>query len=182
MENAITISGLIKSEKTINNKEKLLLIAIIRISGTADLLPVRVKKAQIENIDKKQFVLVNGLIESRYIYQRTCVQVQALQILNIHQPMYLNAVVLRGALKNVSYYCRESGMQVNNMALSVGRNIIPCVAWYDNADILNTNVGTQFKIIGRFQSRDYIKNGTKKTFYEVAIKNVEEIRHEENIA
>ena len=71
------------------------------------------------------------------------------------------------------------------MLIAVNRNYnksdyIPCIAWGRNAQFVNSMpVGTKLSIVGRIQSRDYVKHiegkdePITKTAYEVSVSKIE---------
>lgn len=74
-----------------------------------------------------------------------------------------------------------SKKKITDFSLAVDRkynwksDYIPCIAWEHSAEVINDDiaVGTGIGITGRFQSRDYMKNGEKKTAFEVSVMNLE---------
>lgn len=103
-----------------------------------------------------------------------------------------NEVVLIGFVcKKPIYRQTPFGREIADLLLAVNRaynksDYIPTIAWGRNARFCqNIEVGTQVKIIGRVQSRQYEKkheDGTveTKTAYEVSVCSLEVINEERN--
>ena len=103
-----------------------------------------------------------------------------------------NEVVLIGFVcKKPIYRQTPFGREIADLLLAVNRaynksDYIPTIAWGRNARFCqNIEVGTQVKIIGRVQSRQYEKkheDGTveTKTAYEVSVCSLEVINEEGN--
>ena len=103
-----------------------------------------------------------------------------------------NEVVLIGFVcKKPIYRQTPFGREIADLLLAVNRaynksDYIPCIAWGRNARFSeNIPVGTEVKIIGRVQSRQYEKkyeDGTTeiKIAYEVSVASLEVIDQAEN--
>ena len=103
-----------------------------------------------------------------------------------------NEVVLIGKKKKKPIYRQTPfGREIADLLLAVNRaynksDYIPSIAWGRNARFCqNLEVGTEVKIIGRIQSRNYEKkyeDGTivKKVAYEVSIGSLEVVKNSEN--
>ena len=103
-----------------------------------------------------------------------------------------NEVVLIGYIcKKPIYRQTPFGREIADILLAVNRaynksDYIPSIAWGRNARFCqNLEVGTEVKIVGRIQSRNYEKkyeDGTivKKVAYEVSIGSLEVIKESEN--
>lgn len=105
-----------------------------------------------------------------------------------------NEVVLIGYIcKKPVYRQTPFGREIADLLLAVNRaynksDYIPSIAWGRNARFCqNLEVGTEVKIVGRVQSRNYekkLEDGTilKKVAYEVSIGSLEVIKEVENKA
>lgn len=103
-----------------------------------------------------------------------------------------NEVVLVGYIcKKPIYRQTPFGREIADILLAVNRaynksDYIPSIAWGRNARFCqNLEVGTQVKIVGRVQSRDYekkLEDGTvlKKVAYEVSVGSLEVVKEAEN--
>ena len=103
-----------------------------------------------------------------------------------------NEVVLVGYIcKKPVYRQTPFGREIADLLLAVNRaynksDYIPSIAWGRNARFCqNLEVGTEVKIVGRVQSRNYekkLEDGTvlKKVAYEVSIGSLEVVKESEN--
>ena len=103
-----------------------------------------------------------------------------------------NEVVLDGYLcKKPIYRKTPFGREISDILLAVNRaynksDYIPCIAWGRTARFCeNLAVGTELRVIGRVQSREYEKkyeDGTveKRIAYEVSVSNLEINNKEDN--
>ena len=112
----------------------------------------------------------------------------------VKKDMVTNEVVLVGYIcKKPIYRQTPFGREIADLLLAVNRaynksDYIPSIAWGRNARFCqNLEVGTEVKIVGRIQSRNYEKkyeDGTiiKKVAYEVSIGSLEIVKPSENIS
>ena len=103
-----------------------------------------------------------------------------------------NEVVLVGYIcKKPIYRQTPFGREIADILLAVNRaynksDYIPSIAWGRNARFCqNLEVGTEVKIVGRVQSRNYekkLEDGTilKKVAYEVSVGSLEVVKEAEN--
>ena len=103
-----------------------------------------------------------------------------------------NEVVLVGYIcKKPVYRQTPFGREIADILLAVNRaynksDCIPSIAWGRNARFCqNLEVGTEVKIVGRVQSRNYekkLEDGTilKKVAYEVSVGSLEIVKESEN--
>ena len=110
----------------------------------------------------------------------------------VRKDMITNEVVLIGYIcKKPIYRQTPFGREIADILLAVNRaynksDYIPCITWGRNARFCeNLEVGTEVKIVGRIQSRNYekkLEDGTvlKKVAYEVSIGSLEIIKESEN--
>ena len=117
-------------------------------------------------------------------------------------PLPVNDFVKKDTITNevvlIGYICKKPiyrqtpfGREIADLLLAVNRaynksDYIPSIAWGRNARFCqNLEVGTEVKVVGRIQSRNYEKkyeDGTvvKKVAYEVSIGSLEVIKEAEN--
>ena len=103
-----------------------------------------------------------------------------------------NEVVLVGYIcKKPIYRQTPFGREISDLLLAVNRaynksDYIPCIAWGRNARFCQElEVGTEVKVVGRVQSRNYEKkheDGTVETrvAYEVSVGSLEVINENED--
>jgi len=99
-----------------------------------------------------------------------------------------NEIFLNGYIcKPVVYRVTPFGREIADVLVAVNRaynksDYIPCIAWGRNAKFVNTlTVGTNIKIWGRMQSRNYQKRISEdetvtKTAYEVSVSRLEKVQ------
>ena len=185
-----------------------------RLSGNADIIPVTVSERLINDdmmaIGSK--LLVKGQFRSYNSYEneknRLILTVFAKDIEKLEEPSEegeeteLNELAKKDTITNevvlIGYICKKPiyrqtpfGREIADILLAVNRaynksDYIPSIAWGRNARFCqNLEVGTEVKIVGRIQSRNYEKkyeDGTvvKKVAYEVSIGSLEIVKETEN--
>jgi len=181
-------------------------VEVPRLSNATDIIPITISERLITNFDltvgKK--ILVEGQFRSYNTYEnersRLVLTVFAKEIREYNeeqekeegQEKVSNEVVLSGYIcKKPIYRQTPFGREISDLLLAVNRaynksDYIPCIAWGRNARFCqDMQTGTEVKVIGRVQSRQYEKkyeDGTSeiKTAYEVSIGSLEVINKEEN--
>ena len=146
-----------------------LMLAVERLSGAVDLLPVLAAEDVLEQAD--QFcgarIAVTGQLRS----------------LNKDAPAQ-NEVCLEGAVCKPPVYRRTPiGREICDVMLAVPRpyrrtDYIPCILWGKNAqEAADALPGAKLRVTGRLQSRDYVKvvDGVSqtRTAYELSVTQAE---------
>lgn len=194
--NKVTITGTINepfefSHKVFSEKFYSTKVAVLRVSGVEDLIPVMVSQylldMAVDHTGKE--VLIHGQFRSYNEHEnnrtRLILNVFALEISFMHQeemihPNKNNCVELDGYLcKQPTYRESLSARKISDLFLAVNReygtDYIPAIAWGRNAlSAKQMKIGTHLKVSGRIQSRDYIKKidddqQLTKTAYEVSV-------------
>ena len=184
-------------------------LAIARLSGNADIIPVTVSERLIkdEMLKEGNNLLVKGQFRSYNSYEnernRLILTVFAKDVIEVEEneeeenemakkDMITNEVVLVGYIcKKPIYRQTPFGREISDILLAVNRaynksDYIPCIAWGRNARFCqDLEVGTQVKIVGRVQSRTYEKkfeDGTveQRVAYEVSVGSLEVIDEKDN--
>lgn len=211
--NYLTLVGKVTGEKRYSHEiygEKFYVfdLSIPRLSGNADIIPITVSERIVNDnmlaIGKK--LLVKGQFRSYNSYEnernRLILTVFAKDIVELEENEEENELAKKDQVTNevvlIGYICKKPiyrqtpfGREIADLLLAVNRaynksDYIPTIAWGRNARFCqNIEVGTQVKIIGRVQSRQYEKkheDGTveTKTAYEVSVCSLEVINEEEN--
>ena len=185
-------------EESHTQKDKLFMkttITVPRLSDAEDRIPVIIDSAMLkgyENVDlKKLFIEVNGRFCSFANYDDKGKSVERyvfVSELNLSEnendlecPVGTNEILLEGEIKyNPIYRRTPNGRIISEFTVACSRkknqDRVPCVAWGSDAmEIADLGKRTRVQLEGRIQSRDYSKttNGkeTKKTFYEVSVRN-----------
>ena len=206
--NYLTLVGKVTGEKRFSHEiygEKFYTfdLAIPRLSGNADIIPITISERLITDdmLTEGKKLLIKGQFRSYNSYEneknRLILTVFAKDILEVNEPENeeenemvkkeetTNEVVLIGFVcKKPIYRQTPFGREISDLLLAVNRaynksDYIPCIAWGRNARFCqNMEVGTEVKIVGRVQSRKYEKkfeDGTSETriAYEVSISSME---------
>ena len=208
--NYLTLVGKVTGEKRFSHEiygERFFTfnLSIPRLSGNADIIPVTTSERLIndEMLTEGNKLLIKGQFRSYNSYEneknKLVLTVFAKDVEPVQEPetseeseivkkeMTTNEVVLIGYVcKKPIYRQTPFGREIADLLLAVNRaynksDYIPCIAWGRNARFCeNVPVGTQVKIVGRVQSRQYEKkyeDGTSeiKVAYEVSIASLEVI-------
>lgn len=91
-----------------------------------------------------------------------------------------NTVILRGYLCKTPVYRRTPlGREISDVLFAVNRqynrsDYIPCICWGRNARFASgLYVGDEMMLVGRIQSREYLKDGGIRTAYEVSVNRID---------
>ncbi len=202
--NHLKLVGKVTSEKKFSHEiygEKFYIfdLSVPRLSGNADNIPVTISERLLTNQDITVGVKVEieGQFRSYNSYDHEknrlilTVFVKDIQFLENQEEVEFrkdqisNEVVLDGFIcKKPIYRKTPFGREISDILLAVNRaynksDYIPCIAWGRNARFCeNVPVGTEVRIVGRVQSREYEKkyeDGTveKKVAYEVSVSSLE---------
>ena len=210
--NYLTLVGKVTGEKKFSHEiygERFYIftLAIPRLSGNADMIPITVSERLITDdmLKEGNKLLIKGQFRSYNSYEneknKLILTVFAKDIVELEEEeeendfarkdMITNEVVLIGYIcKKPIYRQTPFGREIADLLLAVNRaynksDYIPCIAWGRNARFSQTlEVGTKVKVVGRVQSRTYEKkyeDGTTemKVAYEVSIGSLEVVEEEE---
>ena len=194
--NYLTLVGKVTGEKKFSHEiygEKFYTfnLSIPRLSGNADIIPITISERLItdEMLTEGNKLLIKGQFRSYNSYEnernKLILTVFAKDVEEIKEAEEqeesdivkkdetTNEVVLIGFVcKKPIYRQTPFGREIADLLLAVNRaynksDYIPTIAWGRNARFCqNIEVGTQVKIIGRVQSRQYEKkheDGTVET-------------------
>ena len=195
--NHLVLVGKIVSEQKYSHEiygEKFFKIdlEVLRLSSNADIIPITISERLITgiNLGIGNYIKVEGQFRSYNNYEnernRLILTVFAKEIVEVKEDEIekneiTNEVTLVGYIcKKPIYRQTPFGREIADILLAVNRaynksDYIPCIAWGRNARFCqNIDVGTEVKIVGRVQSRNYekkLENGeiVKRTAYEVSI-------------
>lgn len=203
--NHLTLVGKVTSDKRFSHEiygEKFYIfdLSVARLSGNADMIPVTISERLLTSKDIKigDNIEIDGQFRSYNSYDheknKLILTVFAKDVefledqgeeLEVKKEQVSNEVILDGFIcKKPIYRKTPFGREISDVLLAVNRaynksDYIPCIAWGRNARFCeNIPVGTEVKIIGRVQSREYEKkyeDGTieKKIAYEVSVSSLE---------
>ncbi len=213
--NYLTLVGKVTGEKRFSHEiygERFYVfnLEIPRLSGNSDIIPITVSERLIkeETLQEGKNLLVKGQFRSYNSYEneknRLILTVFAKDIIEVEEPQENeeNEIVKKDTITNevvlVGYICKKPiyrqtpfGREISDLLLAVNRaynksDYIPCIAWGRNARFCqDIEVGTQVKVVGRVQSRQYEKkheDGTVETrvAYEVSVGSLEIIEENDN--
>ena len=208
--NYLTLVGKVTGEKKFSHEiygESFYVfnLSIPRLSGNSDIIPITVSERLIkeDTLMEGKKLLVKGQFRSYNSYEneknRLILTVFAKDIVEVEEnnEEEENEMVRKDTITNevvlVGYICKKPiyrqtpfGREISDLLLAVNRaynksDYIPCIAWGRNARFCqNLEVGTEVKVVGRVQSRNYEKkheDGTVETrvAYEVSVGSLEVI-------
>lgn len=171
-------------------------LKVNRLSGKFDVLPIMVSERilDVNNSPIGADVEIEGQLRS--YNQNTngnsklVLSIFAETITNLDKAKNENIVTLQGFVcKQPNYRKTPLGRDIADFTIAVNRpyaksDYIPCIAWGRNAIYLTEQpVGTEIRIIGRFQSREYTKrleNGESeiRTAFEFSASRLEVVNGE----
>ena len=208
--NQLVLVGKVTSEKRFSHEiygEKFYIfdLSVPRLSGNADIIPITISERLLlaEDLSIGKNITIEGQFRSYNSYEnernRLVLTVFAKEINFLEGEEFTpskentsNEVILTGYIcKKPIYRKTPFGREIADILLAVNRaynksDYIPCIAWGRNARFCeNIPVGTEVKIIGRVQSRQYEKkyeDGTSeiKVAYEVSVASLEVINEDNN--
>ena len=210
--NQLVLIGKVTSEKRFSHEiygEKFYIfdLSVPRLSGHADNIPITISERLLveEDLEIGKNVIIEGQFRSYNSYEneknRLVLTVFAKEIkfgnedeeeFKPSKENSSNEVILDGFIcKKPIYRKTPFGREIADVLLAVNRaynksDYIPCIAWGRNARFCeNIPVGTEVRIIGRVQSRQYEKkyeDGTSeiRIAYEVSVASLEVIDQAEN--
>ena len=213
--NYLTLVGKVTGEKKFSHEiygESFYVfnLEIPRLSGNSDIIPITVSERLIkeDTLVEGKKLLVKGQFRSYNSYEneknRLILTVFAKDIIEVEEnnEEEENEMVKKDTITNevvlVGYICKKPiyrqtpfGREISDLLLAVNRaynksDYIPCIAWGRNARFCqNLEVGTEVKVVGRVQSRNYEKkheDGTVETrvAYEVSIGSLEVIEEKDD--
>ena len=209
--NHIVLVGKVTSDKRFSHEiygEKFYVfdLSVPRLSGNSDIIPVTISERLMVNgeLPLNTKVTVEGQFRSYNSYgegrNRLVLTVFAKNVtlledqeneVEAKKDFISNEVTLMGYIcKKPIYRQTPFGREISDILLAVNRaynksDYIPCIAWGRTARFCeNLEVGTELRVTGRVQSREYEKkyeDGTveKRIAYEVSVSNLE-IHNKEN--
>ncbi len=213
--NYLTLVGKVTGEKKFSHEiygESFYVfnLEIPRLSGNSDIIPITVSERLIkeDTLTEGKKLLIKGQFRSYNSYEneknRLILTVFAKDIVEVeeNEEDEENEMVRKDTVTNevvlVGYICKKPiyrqtpfGREISDLLLAVNRaynksDYIPCIAWGRNARFCqNLEVGTEVKVVGRVQSRNYEKkheDGTVETrvAYEVSIGSLEVIEEKDD--
>lgn len=173
-------------------------VAVKRLSGQNDILPVTVSERLIADKDLKvgvtvhalgQFRSYNKLVDGKSKLMLTVFVRELLDYQTVRNP---NTIVLSGYIcKPPIYRTTPFNREIADVLMAVNRSYnksdyIPCIAWGRNARFAKgLEVGDKIAVSGRIQSREYQKKLSEEesvtlTAYEVSVSKLCAYENAEN--
>ena len=202
--NHLVLVGKVTSDKRYSHEiygEKFYIfdLEVPRLSQVVDVIPITVSERLLTSLDLQvgKKLSIQGQFRSYNSYQneknKLILTVFAKDIVEVNdeeekeedKDIVTNEVTLFGYVcKKPIYRQTPFDREISDLLLAVNRaynksDYIPCIAWGRNARFCqNMEVGTELKIVGRVQSRQYEKkfeDGTSemRVAYEVSISSME---------
>ena len=197
--NQVTIAGEVVSEFVFSHEVYgehffLIYIAVCRLSNSFDIIPVMVSERLIDvKADYRGCILqASGQFRSYNRHEenknRLVLSVFAREVSlldNDSEEQNPNYIFLDGFVcKRPIYRKTPLGREIADVLLAVNRpygksDYIPCICWGRNARYASGfEVGEHVRILGRIQSRDYVKKISEtetetRTAYEVSVSKLE---------
>jgi single-stranded DNA-binding protein len=206
--NMVTISGKVSSDIQFSHEVYgegfyYFILDVPRLSDSCDKIPITVSERLVlkQKIEIGRIIEVEGQFRSHNSYDgaknKLLLTVFAREITfleddakkNNPNQIFLNGFVCKKPVFRTTPFGRE----ISDMLIAVNRpyfkaDYLPCISWGRNARYCeNLSVGSNVKIWGRIQSREYQKvaeDGTaiKKTAFEVSVSKMEICNSEEKSA
>lgn len=182
--NDVTLIGVITKALTYNHHFRgenyySSTISIERESGTVDYVPVIIPERLIQCNYYGRYVGIKGCFRSYKAKDKMLLYVLVNRIEEVDHNN-INDIFIEGVInKPPTYRFTPYGREISDVIVAVNRDYgkcdyIPCVAWGLKARLTSSlTVGSSIRVVGRIQSREYIKNGETKIAYEVSANYVE---------
>lgn len=212
--NHIILVGKVTSEKRFSHEiygEKFYIfdLSVPRLSGNADIIPITISERLMVNGDlpintkitvEGQFRSYNSYGEGKNKLVLTVFAKNVTLLDDQESEVEARKDFLSNEVTLIGYICKKPvyrqtpfGREIADILLAVNRaysksDYIPCIAWGRTARFCeNMEVGTEVKIVGRVQSRQYEKkheDGTieNKVAYEVSVGSLEVIEKKDSTA
>ncbi len=173
------------------------ILKVNRLSDSYDLVPVTISNRLINDfkIGKKigiegQFRSYNKQVDNKSKLMLTVFVRNLVDYNELTNPNYIE--VIGYVCKEPTYRTTPFNREICDILIAVNRSYnksdyLPLIAWGRNARYSkNFKVGDRIKIVGRIQSRDYVKKisdeeSVTKTAYEVSLNKIEKLIDEVEI-
>ena len=188
------ISGFTFSHEVFGEGFYMVDVSVKRLSNSEDRIPVMISERLIDVSQDYtgEFLMISGQFRSynRHEEQRNrlVLSVFAREVEFIEEELdgaKTNHILLDGYICKLPIYRKTPlGREIADLLLAVNRpygksDYIPCICWGRNARFASTfQVGEHVQILGRIQSREYVKKLTeteteKRVAYEVSVGKLE---------
>ncbi len=181
------------SHSTFGNDFYIFDLAVKRLSGCFDILPITLPHHLLYKIEENKNIGVIGQLRSYNIINKDANKLMLTVFVKnvLHEDksngsandIYLEGYLCKPPIFRITPFKRE----ICDLLLAVNRSYgksdyIPMIAWGKNANMAqNFKTGEKIKITGRIQSRNYKKvinneQEITKTAYEVSISSIEKLQ------
>lgn len=188
------VSGFTFSHEVFGEGFYMVDVSVKRLSNSRDLIPVMISERLIDVTQDYtgEFLMVTGQFRSYNRHEeqknRLVLSVFAREAEFIDEEpdgAKTNTILLDGYICKLPIYRKTPlGREIADLLLAVNRpygksDYIPCICWGRNARFASTfQVGEHVQLIGRIQSREYMKKLSeteteKRTAYEVSVSKLE---------
>lgn len=196
-ENSVVICGTVASEPEMSHENHGkefwgFTVAVNRLSGVEDRVNVVMERSRFDRLSlhKGDTVEIRGMLRTYNnksgVGSRLVITVHGKNAEHLTVADAENSVELTGTLcKHPVYRRTPLGREICDIMLAVNRHsgradYIPCILWGETArDGALLGVGSTVRIVGRLQSRNYIKNSNgeqiQRTAFEVSASTMERI-------
>ena len=166
-------------------------LGIPRLSGQEDIIPVTISERLLANHSIKvgDMIAVKGQFRSYNKLEndksKLILTVFVRELCDVDENLNPNMVEINGYIcKSPVYRTTPFNREITDMLMAVNRSYnksdyIPCITWGRNARFVGElPVGTKLEVVGRIQSREYLKKldensePIKKIAYEISVSKV----------
>lgn len=196
--NIINVSGIVAdfpkfSHETYGEKFYRFDIHNERNSGVFDEIPCIVSEFLLNKIVQGEMIWVSGEIRSRNFWKDSKRRTEiTVFVKNVYESdgKFINHFELHGFVcKEPTYRFTPLGREITDLIIASNRlsekkaDYLPCIAWGRLARCVSEfKIGTELRVFGRFQSREYTKNINEefvvKTAYELSVKSLDVVEKE----
>lgn len=172
-------------------------ISIKRKSGVCDTLNCIVPETMVDSIGANELLTVYGEIRTRNVHEKSREKLMVYVFVKYIEDFlgyFENDVYLHGYIcKEPVYRKTPLGREITDIIVASNReytdrsDYIPCIAWGRTAlRVADMPVGTELTIVGRMQSREYIKcfgseTQETRTAYEVSVRRIDFVEESEDL-
>ena len=186
----VVVSEPIFSHEVLNEGFYNLNISIPRLSGQSDIIPVTISERLLNSADikvghtialKGQFRSYNKIENEK---SKLVLTVFVRELCEVDENINPNIIEIYGYIcKSPIYRTTPFNREITDVLMAVNRSYnksdyIPCITWGRNARFVGElPVGTKLEMVGRIQSREYIKKQEglepmSKIAYEISVSKV----------
>ncbi len=178
------------SHEVLNEGFYTLNLSIPRLSGQSDIIPVTISERLLNNsqIEVGNTIALRGQFRSYNKIEdnksKLVLTVFVRELCEVDENSNPNIIEIYGYIcKSPIYRTTPFNREITDVLMAVNRSYnksdyIPCITWGRNARFVGElPVGTKLEMVGRIQSREYIKkqdglDPVAKTAYEISVSKV----------